>query len=123
MPALLVHAEGHLFTGGGDGLVKRWRLDKGRYEVCNEFRPASPTTPQAVGRDEDVEAPFPTSPTANIGSNGLIRKPQVRKRHKQHEMLSGFESQRASGCTGVCTCCYTRRTTTMLSSVRALPRC
>ena len=54
------------------------------------------------GRDEDVENAFPTSSTAaNVGSNGLVRKPQVRKQHKQHEMLSGFESQRASGCTGV----------------------
>ena len=71
--------------------------------MCNEFRPVSP---HDVGKRSaamrDVENAFPTSSTAaNIGSNGLVRKPPVRKQHKQHEMLSGFESQRASGFTGV----------------------
>ena len=71
--------------------------------MCNEFRPVSPhDVGKKSGAMRDVENAFPTSSTAaNIGSNGLIRKPQVRKQHKQHEMLSGFESQRASGFTGV----------------------
>lgn len=100
----LVHARGHLFTGGGDGLVKRWRLDKGRYEQCNEFRPVSPHDfGRKSGAMRDVENAFPGSASiANVGSNGLKPvQPKVRKQHKAHTMLSGFESQRSSGFTGV----------------------
>ena len=41
----LVHAEDdRLYTGGADGLVRRWHLDKGKYEHVGTYQPAHPHT-------------------------------------------------------------------------------
>lgn len=107
----LAHADGYLFTGGGDGLVKRWHLDKGRYRVVGSHRPLSPhdAGKGVAGEEASGEAFSVPCGGGNIGQSGgaasggepPVKRPPVRRQVEKKAFMSGFESLRSTGSTGV----------------------
>ena len=92
-----------MFTGGGDGQVKRWHLDKGCYACVASHRPRSPhdSGRNVVGVDAEKAGGVPGAGSAASGRAKDRAPPRVRRESNEAKMLSGFESMRSTGAAGV----------------------